>query len=88
MIATRSRTRLRRLALVAGLAILAGAPFAARRIPPTAATMRSVASACRRDYAAARTPGDSSVVDARVWVMEHGWRRIPACGELRRAGTL
>lgn len=68
------------LAIVATLKVL-------RHRPPTATTIRSVASACRRDYAAARTAGDSAVIDDRVWVLDHGWRRIPSCGELRRSGA-
>jgi hypothetical protein len=52
--------------------------------PPTASTARSVAAACQREYAGARTVADSLVVDAQVWELDKGLRRKPSCGEVRR----
>jgi hypothetical protein len=58
-------------------------------MPPDAVTIRSAASFCRRDYASARTAGDTASIDDRVWQVDfHTWRRLPRCGELRRAGRL
>ena len=58
-------------------------------VPPDAVTVRSAASFCRRDYAAARTAADTASVDDRVWQINyHTWRRLPKCGELRRDGRV
>jgi hypothetical protein len=61
-----------------------------RRYWPTEPLIeRSAASACRRDYPDARSASDTAAVDERVWVIDRTrWRRIPACGELRRAHKL
>jgi hypothetical protein len=61
--------------------------FGWRLVPPDPVSVRSAASICRRDYAAARTAADTAVIDDRGWRINYrSWRPIPSCGELRRAG--
>ena len=50
----------------------------------------SAATLCRDEYARVRTAQDSSKVDELIPVglSNRDWRRIPSCGELRRANQL
>jgi hypothetical protein len=56
--------------------------------PTSPAIERAEAGWCRIYYQGARTAADSAKVADGYWVVDHGWRRIPTCGELLREGKL
>ena len=87
MISASSRKTIR-VAIIAVLFVVAQYLWAHYR-PTSPSIERSEASFCRMYYTrSAHTAADSARVEDGYWVVSNGWRRIPTCGELRRAGKL
>lgn len=82
---------MRRLALRAGAVVaLYGGLYLLWRYQPVPRHLEvSAAQLCRQDYSRVWRRADTAEIDRRIWQLSgRWWRRVPSCGELRRAGKL
>jgi hypothetical protein len=71
------------------IVLFVGASFLWDRYRPTSPQIEAnEAWFCRVWYENHPTARDTAFADSGYWVVYHGWRRTPTCGELRREGKL